>query len=190
VALRSRRRDGRVAEPSYHPAAQALHWVTALAVLGMLGVGLWMTGLPLGFTKLYAYTWHKWVGLVVLVLTAGRLLWRWRHPPPPLPAAVVRWQAVLAPIAHWALLVLLLAMPISGWLMSSAAGVSVFWFGYIPLPDLVPRDPALFDALRTTHYILSRLLIAVLVLHVAAVVHHDVLRRDGVFRRMWPFGGT
>jgi cytochrome b561 len=101
----------------------------------------------------------------------------------------VRWQAVLAPIAHWALLVLLLAMPLSGWTMSSAAGVSVFWFGYIPLPDLVPRDPALFDALRTTHYILSRLLIAVLVLHVAAVVHHDLLRRDGVFRRMWPFGG-
>jgi cytochrome b561 len=117
-------------------------------------------------------------------------LWRWRHPPPPLPAAVVRWQAVLAPIAHWALLVLLLAMPLSGWLMSSAAGVSVFWFGYIPLPDLVPRDPTLFDALRTTHYILSRLLIAVLALHVGAVVHHDVLRRDGVFRRMWPFGGT
>ena len=79
-------------------------------------------------------------------------------------------------------------MPISGWLMSSAAGVSVFWFGYIPLPDLVPRDPALFDALRTTHYILSRLLIAVLALHVGAVVHHDVLRRDGVFRRMWPSG--
>ena len=88
------------------------------------------------------------------------------------------------------LLALALSLPLSGWLMSSAAGVSVFWFGYIPLPDLVPRDPTLFDALRTTHYILSRLLIAVLALHVGAVVHHDVLRRDGVFRRMWPFGGT
>ena len=107
----------------------------------MLGVGLWMTGLPLGFTKLYAYNWHKWVGLAVLVLTVGRLLWRWRHPPPPLPGTIVRWQAVLAPIAHWALLVLLLAMPISGWFMSSAAGVSVIWFGILPLPDLVPRDP-------------------------------------------------
>ena len=117
----------------------------------MLGVGLWMTGLPLGFTKLYAYNWHKWVGLAVLVLTVGRLLWRWRHPPPPLPGTIVRWQAVLAPIAHWALLVLLLAMPISGWFMSSAAGVSVIWFGLLPLPDLVPRDQALFEALKTTH---------------------------------------
>ena len=97
----------------------------------MLGVGLWMVGLPLGFTKLYAYAWHKWVGLAVLVLTVLRLLWRWRHPPPPLPGTVTRWQAVLAPLGHWALLVLLLAMPISGWLMSSAGGVSVFWFGYI-----------------------------------------------------------
>ncbi len=77
-----------------------------------------------------------------------------------------------------------------GWFMSSAAGVSVTWFGVLPLPDLVPRDPALFEALKTAHYVLSRSLIAVLILHVAAVIHHDVLRSDGVFRRMWPFGGS
>jgi len=179
-----------VAASTYHPVAKTLHWVTAVAVLGMLALGLWMTGLPLGFTKLYAFAWHKWIGLVVLLLTAGRLLWRWRHPPPALPPAVERWQTAVAPIAHWVLLGLLLAMPVSGWLMTSAAGVSVYWFGYIPLPDLVPRDQALFAALRTTHYFLSRLLIVVLLLHVAAVLHHDLLRRDGVFRRMWPFGGT
>lgn len=157
-------------------------------MLGLLALGLWMTGLPLGFTKLHAYNWHKWIGLVVLMLTLGRLVWRWRRPAPPLPATIVRWQATLAPVAHWALLALLLAMPVSGWLMSSSAGVKVVWFGLLALPDLVPRDPALFEALRTTHHVLSRLLIAVLVLHVGAVVHHDIVRRDGVFRRMWPFG--
>ena len=77
-------------------------------------------------------------------------------------------------------------MPISGWLMSSAAGVSVIWFGLLPLPDLVPRDPDLFGALRFAHHVLARLLIAAIVLHLAAVVRHDVLRRDGIFRRMWP----
>ena len=179
-----------MAQSSYHPVAKTLHWVTAAIVLVMLALGLWMTGLPLGFTKLYAYAWHKWIGLVVLVLTLGRLLWRWRHPPPALPDALPAWQLRLAPLAHWALLLLLLGMPISGWLMSSAAGVSVYWFGYIPLPDLVPRDIALFETLRTTHYFLSRLLIVVLLLHVGAVVHHDLLRRDRIFRRMWPFGGT
>jgi cytochrome b561 len=112
-----------------------------------------MTGLPLGFTKLQAYNWHKWIGLTVLALTALRLLWRWRNPPPPLPDAVTRWERALAPFGHWALLILLVAMPISGWSMSSAAGINVIWFGVLPLPDLVParprsfRDPA-YRALR------------------------------------------
>jgi len=105
-----------------------------------------------------------------------------------LPGTIVRWQAVLAPIAHWSLLVLLLAMPISGWFMSSAAGVSVIWFGILPLPDLVPRDLALFERLRTLHHWLAWILMALLTLHLLAVVRHDVLRRDGIFRRMSPFG--
>jgi cytochrome b561 len=174
--------------PTYHAAAKALHWLTALAVFGLLGIGLWMTGLPIGLQKLQVYNWHKWIGLVVLMLTALRLLWRWRHPPPPLPDAVTHWERALAPVGHWALLILLLAMPASGWLMSSAAGVSVSWFGVLPLPNLVSPHPDLFEALRTVHYVLSRCLIVVVALHVVAVLHHDVLRRDGIFRRMWPSG--
>ena len=180
--------SGDARPPAHHPVAMAFHWLTAAAVLGMLGVGLWMTGLPLGLPKLQIYAWHKWIGLAVLVLTVTRLLWRWRHPPPPLPATLRRWELILAPVAHWTLLVLLIAMPLSGWMMNSAAGVALHWFGSIPVPDLVPRDPQLFEALRFAHRVLSRVLIAVIVLHVAAVFGHDVLRRDGIFRRMWPFG--
>ena len=172
----------------HHPGAKALHWITALAVLGLLGVGLWMTDLPLGLLKLEVYGWHKWIGLTVLVLTMVRLWWRWRHPPPPLPGALPNWERRAAHAAHWALFFLLLAMPISGWLMNSAAGVGLYWFGYVPIPDLVPRDPALFETLRTVHRVLSRLLMAVVALHVGAVVYHDVLRRDGIFRRMWLSG--
>ncbi len=152
----------------------------------MLGVGLWMTGLPIGLLKLKVYGWHKWIGLLVLTLTVARLLWRHHSPPPALPDTVAPWERRLAPLVHWSLLALLLAMPLTGWLMSSAAGVSVVWFGVLPLPDLVPRDPDLFDALRFAHHVLSRLLIAAIVLHLAAVVRHDILRRDGIFRRMWP----
>jgi cytochrome b561 len=172
---------------AYHPVAKSLHWITALLVLGLLGIGLWMIGLPISLLKLQVYAWHKWLGLTVLALTLLRLAWRWRSPPPPLPATVAPWELRLAPIVHWALLVLLMAMPISGWLMSSAAGVSVMWFGVVPMPDLVPRDQDLFAALRTVHYVLSRLLILAIVLHLAAVVRHDVVRRDGIFRRMSPF---
>ena len=164
-----------------------LHWLTALLVLGMLGVGLWMVGLPIGLTKLYAFAWHKWIGLTVLTLTVLRWIWRILHRPPVLPATVTPWERALAPWVHILLLVLLLALPVSGWLMSSAGGVSVRWFGMIDLPDLVPRDPLTFEMLRTLHHWLAWTLMAVLALHVAAVVHHDLFRRDGIFRRMSPF---
>ncbi len=153
---------------------------------GLLALGLWMTGLPISLVKLQAYAWHKWIGLTVLSLTVLRLAWRWRAPPPPLPAAVTRLERRLAPIGHWLLLILLLVLPISGWLMSSAGGVAIFWFGLVPVPDLIGRDPELFEVLRTTHHWLAWTLMGVLAVHLAAVVHHDVLRRDGVLRRMWP----
>jgi cytochrome b561 len=176
-----------VAGAGYHPLAKALHWITALLVLGLICVGLWMVDLPISLTKLLAYAWHKWIGLVVLTLTIARLAWRWYAPPPPLPDTVEAWHRRLSPISHGLLLVLLLAMPTSGWLMSSAGGVTVYWFGYLQLPDLVARDPLTFEMLRTLHHVLAWVLIVVLVIHVLAVVHHDLVRRDGVFRRMWLF---
>ena len=176
-----------MAGAGYHPVAKALHWITALLVLGLLGVGLWMVDLPLSTTKLLAYGWHKWIGLLVLVLTLARLAWRRYAPPPPLPGAVEGWHRRLSPISHGALLALLLVMPVSGWLMSSAGGVTVYWFGVLRLPDLVAPDRPTFEMLRTLHHKLAWVLIAVLAIHVLAVVHHDVLRRDGIFRRMWPF---
>ena len=169
----------------YTPVARGLHWLSALLVLGLLGVGLWMTGLPLGRLKLEVYAWHKWIGLTVLLLAVLRLVWRRRAPPPALPNTVIAWERRLAPVGHWALLILLLAMPASGWLMSSAGGVAVIWFGLLPLPDLVPRDQELFAVLRTLHHWLAFALMATIALHVAAVVHHDVWRRDGILRRMW-----
>ena len=175
------------ADPTYTPLAKILHWLTALAVLGLIGLGLWMVDLPLGLTKLYAFAWHKWIGLTVLALTLLRWGWRALRPPPTLPNSVTPWERTLAPWAHILLLVLLLALPISGWLMSSAGGVQVVWFGYLPMPDLVPRDPDLFAALRTLHHWLAWTLMAVLALHLGAVLRHDVLRRDGIFRRMSPF---
>lgn len=173
--------------PTYTPVARILHWLTALAVLGLIGLGLWMVDLPIGLTKLYAFAWHKWIGLTVLLLTLLRWAWRALHPPPELPKSVTPWERALAPWAHILLLVLLLALPISGWLMSSAGGVKVIWFGYLPMPDLVSRDPDLFATLRTLHHWLAWTLMGVLVLHLGAVVRHDVLRRDGIFRRMSPF---
>jgi len=170
---------------SYTFLAKALHWSSALLVLGLLAAGLWMTGLPLSHLKLLVYAWHKWIGLTVLVLAIARIAWRFRSPPPTLPAALAPWEMRLAPIGHWVLLGLVLAQPVIGWLMSSAGGVAVIWFGVLPLPDLVPRNQSLFAALRTLHAALAFALIGMIALHVAAVVRHDILRRDGILRRMW-----
>lgn len=174
-----------MAGTAYHPLAKALHWLTALCVLGLIAVGLWMTEMPLSLMKLQLYAWHKWLGLLVLLITFGRLAWRLRSPPPPLPNIVIDWERRLAPYSHGLLLFLLLALPVSGWLMSSAGGVTVYWFGVLQLPDLVPRGLALFEALRRLHHVLAWCLIALIALHVLAVLHHDVIRRDGIFRRMW-----
>ncbi|MBN9089263.1 MAG: YceI family protein [Reyranella sp.] len=170
----------------YAGVAKLLHWLTALLVLGLIGVGLWMVDLPIGLPKLYAFAWHKWIGLTVLVLTVLRLAWRAYSPPPPLPPTVTAWERAVAPWSHGLLLVLLVALPISGWLMSSAGGVKVIWFGYLELPDLLERDTGLFERLVTWHHWLAWTLMAVLALHLLAVLRHDVLRRDGIFRRMWP----
>ena len=171
----------------YAPPAKLLHWLSALLVLALIGLGLWMVALPLGLTKLYAYAWHKWIGLTVLVLTVLRLAWRARRRPPPLPDTVTAWERALAPWSHGLLLAVLVALPISGWLMSSAGGVKVIWFGFVELPDLVARDLTLFERLRTLHHWLAWTLMALLAIHLAAVVRHDVRRRDGIFRRMAPF---
>ena len=169
----------------YAPVAKALHWLTALCVIGLLAVGLWMVGLPISLLKLQVYAWHKWIGLTVLLLTLVRLMWRWYAPPPALPPTVTPWERRLAPYSHGALLLLLLAQPIVGWLMSSAGGVKVFWFGLVPMPDLLSRDQSLFAGLRTAHATLAWTLIVLVTIHVLAVVRHDLLRRDGIFRRMW-----
>lgn len=172
-------------DAGYSPLAKGLHWLTAVLVFSLLALGLWMVDLPFGLPKLQAYAWHKWIGLCVLLLTIVRLASRRRAPPPALPATVTAWERRLAPFSHGTLLALLVALPLSGWLMSSAGGVAVYWFGVVPLPDLVPRDPLLFERLRTLHHWFAWTMMAVLALHLAAVVRHDVLRRDGVFRRMW-----
>ena len=169
----------------YSPLAKALHWITAVLVPGLLAVGFWMTGLPFGLAKLQVYAWHKWLGLTVLLLTIVRLGWRLYSPPPPLPDSVTAWERRLAPVGHRALLLLLVAQPVVGWLMSSAGGVTVYWLGYVKLPDLVSRDQQLFALLRVTHAVLAYTLLALVAVHLLAIVRHDLLRRDGVLRRMW-----
>ena len=169
----------------YDGAAIALHWLTALLIVANLILGLSMVQLPISPRKLHWYLWHKSIGVTVFLATSLRLGWRTLRPPPP-PLPMPQWQRRAARVSHVALYVLLAAIPVSGWLYSSATGVQVVYLGMIPLPDLVPKDKALGDALRIVHVALNSLLFAVVCIHAGAALKHQFLDRDGALARMLP----
>ncbi len=163
----------------------ALHWLTAALVVAAFPLGLWMVGLPFGPPKLRWYAWHKWLGLAVLALSFVRLGWRVAvGAPPAWPAPA--WQRRAAAWTHGLLYAALVAVPLSGWLLSSASGVSVVWLGVVPLPDLVGRDRALAAALKSIHGGLNYGLAALVIVHVGAAWRHQFVDRDGVLGRMLP----
>lgn len=171
----------------YGPVAKALHWLTLLLLLGSFGLGLSMVELPLSPRKLQVYSWHKWVGVTVFLLTALRLAWRLADPPPPLPGSVPRWQRLAARLSHAGLYSILFAMPVSGWVMSSALGLKTVYLGLLPLPDLVAPDRALGRALSEVHETLALLLVTLIGIHGAAALYHHFILKDTVLRRMLPF---
>jgi cytochrome b561 len=169
----------------YHPVSIAFHWLLAIAIIGALAVGLYMTSLPMSPTRLKLYNWHKWAGVLILALSAARLLWRLAQRPPADPPAPA-WQLKAAHAAHAALYVLFFAVPLAGWAYSSAAGFPVVLFGVLPLPDFVPVNRELAESIKPLHKWLAYALGAVVVLHVAAALKHHFVDRDGLLQRMWP----
>ena len=168
----------------YTRVAMWLHWVIALFIVVNLSIGLlrgvfpvmrgWMPG-------------HKAIGLTVLALTLVRIGWRLAHPVPRLPATVPSWQRGAAHLVHGALYLLLLAMPLTGWLLvSGAERHPLDWFGLFPVPYL-PVAPATADAADRAHMVLGWSMLALVVVHVAAALGHRLVLRDGVLWRMAPW---
>ncbi len=170
----------------YSRTAKGLHWLIALLMLSLLGLGFYMQDLPLSPQKLQLYAWHKWAGVTVFLLVIVRLAWRVTHQPPPLPAGMPSWQQWAAQATHLLLYGLMLAIPLSGWLMSSAKGFQTVWFGILPLTDLLAKDKALGDLLQTLHMSLNLLLVALLVAHVGASLKHHFINKDDVLLRILP----
>jgi cytochrome b561 len=173
------------AAPGYTRTAIALHWLVAVLILGAFALGLYMVELELSPTKLKLYSWHKWLGVTIWMIAVVRLVWRLTHRPPPLPA-LPTWQRIAASTTHVLLYVLVLAIPISGWLFSSASGFPVVYFGVLPLPDLVGKDKELAKLLQSVHATLNYTLMAIIVVHAAAAIKHHFVDRDVVFHRMLP----
>jgi cytochrome b561 len=171
----------------YGAVARSLHWIVAALIVTQFVLARLSYGLPLGMHKLTLLARHKSVGMTVLMLAVLRVLWRFTHSPPSLPSGMSALEVFAARFTHAAFYVLLFAMPLTGWLMSSAKNYSVSWFGLFTWPDLIAPNERAFDLLRGTHDLLSGLLFGIAVLHILAALKHHFWNRDGVLLRMLPF---
>ena len=169
----------------YSSPAIALHWLLALGLFGTFALGIYMHELPMSPTRLKLFSWHKWAGVTILVLSAVRLAWRLTHPVPA-DVAMPDWQRKTAHAVHHLLYLLFFAVPLAGWAYSSAAGFPVVWFGVLPLPDFVPVDRGLADTLKGVHKVLALGLGALVLAHVGAALKHQIVDRDGLLQRMLP----
>jgi cytochrome b561 len=168
----------------YGAPAIVLHWLLALALFGIFGLGVYMADLPISPERLRLFNWHKWAGITILALSLLRLGWRLTHAPPPdLPMPA--WQRRLAHLSHRTMYALFLVVPLVGWAYSSATGFQVVVFGVLPLPDFVPKSKPLAEVLETAHATLAWLLAGLVVVHVAASIKHALVDRDGLLGRMW-----
>ena len=164
-----------------------LHWLIALLILGGWLMGTVIEGIPLSPLKLKLLAYHKWNGVTVFLLAFVRLSWRWARGTPPLPSSMPGWQQQAAVWTHRLMYLLMFAIPLSGWLMSSAKGVPVVYFGLVPLPDLVDKNPGLAELLKDVHKTMVDGLLLLLLVHVGAALKHQFIDRDEILARMLPF---
>ncbi len=172
----------------YGMVAVVLHWGMAALIIMLVLVGLYMVTLPdAGFdqTKIALILFHKEYGMLALALAAFRLAWRVGNILPELVARLPDWQKVAARFVHLSFYALMFARPVSGWLMSSAAGIPVYTFGWT-LPDYIPHNDNIFRALIAVHKCLSYALIACMLVHIGAALRHHFVFRDDTLRKMLP----
>ena len=174
----------------YTTVAMVLHWLLALVIVGLFGVGMYMADLPFSPLRLKLYNWHKWAGITFLALTVLRLLWRLTHRPPVLPQAVTlampSWQVRAYHATHHLLYALFFAVPLIGWAYSSAAGFPIVLFGQLPLPDFVAPSKELAALIKPLHELSAFGLIGLAGLHIAAALKHHWIDRDGLLDRVLP----
>lgn len=175
----------RNSEARWGALAQVFHWGMVLLFVAMFVLANIMEDMPKGPDKAAIVGLHKSIGITILLLAAARLLWRLGGVvPTPLSAAA--WQQRLAAAVHAGLYALMFALPLSGYVMSMAAGRGVNWFGLLPLPDLVGPNKPLSEAAHEGHEVLATLVLLLVGLHVAAALWHHVVVKDDTLRRMLP----
>ncbi|TAL63461.1 MAG: cytochrome b [Legionella sp.] len=170
---------------NYSPLLRAFHWLIALTVIIMLIVGFLLDDVPDQY-KAIAYMIHKSIGLTILWLMILRFIAVHAIGKPPLPVTVKTWERILSRVVQYGFYVLLILMPLSGWIMSVAADRVPTYFGFfkVPIPGLGP-DKSLAELMANAHYIIACVLIGMIVLHVSGALKHHFIDKDRVLKSMW-----
>ncbi len=170
----------------YQASSILLHWLMALALVANFTLGVSVHEMDLSPMKLKMLAWHKWAGMSLLALVTLRLINRLIfRPPPPEPAPL--WQQRAASWMHAALYVLMFAIPFSGWLVTSAAGIPMIYLNLWELPQLLPKNLEWADGLKEIHEALNQALLTLVIVHVLAAIKHHFFDRDNTLVRMLPF---
>ena len=168
----------------YNPISVAFHWLMAAIIVVTWSIAIVVSDMPLSPARITGYSWHKWLGVTVFFLVILRLVWRATHPAPQLEIKMPAWQERAMQLTHFALYLLMMVIPLVGWLMSSAKGYTVNYFGLFELPDLLSKDKALGHQLKDLHEYLADILVALVWLHVLAALKHQFIDKDGLLSRM------
>ncbi len=171
----------------YSHTAKVLHWSVAGLIVGqyvLAKLAEYAEQQDKILDQLALLANHKSVGITILLIAVIRLVYRFNSSAPPLPNSMTTWQVNASKASHFLLYVFLFALPISGWLMSSATAYSVSWFNVIALPDFVAPNEMLADQLHAVHYYLAEALFVIAVIHIIAALKHHFIDRDEVLMRM------
>jgi cytochrome b561 len=171
----------------YTTTAIVFHWVVAILVLTMIGLGLYMTGVPKGSPdRAFYFNLHKSIGITTALLVIVRLWWRAKNPPPSLPVTMPDWEIQASKISHALLYMCLIVMPLSGFAATQFTKYGVIYFGLFKIPPMGSENKVVYDLLQGIHGVTAILLIALVVIHVLAALKHLLIDRDKVFQRMLP----
>jgi cytochrome b561 len=168
----------------YAPIAVLLHWVLALLIIGMVGLGWYMMSIEEDPGSAWFFNLHKSIGLLIAGLVLLRLVWRLGHPPSRLPASVTPWQASASSVSHKLLYAAMVAMPLLGMTGSALSKKGLIFFG-TPLPRIFEANHDLAEIFFDAHSVTAWILVALVSLHVLAALKHLLIDKDGVFQRMW-----
>ncbi|HEX7048082.1 MAG TPA: cytochrome b [Gammaproteobacteria bacterium] len=170
----------------YTGLAQLLHWMIALLVVAQFALAWIADAIPRDERPAALMLTHKSIGITILALVIVRLAWRFLHKPPAFPATMPVIEQWLARIAHWGLYALILAMPLSGWLMVSTAGRNVEWFWLLTVPAPMGENEPWGDFFHDTHEILVWPLFGLAVFHILIALWRTFIQKDGTLQRMLP----